>query len=69
MHLLFLWTQKKAFDSVSHKYLHKVLLAYGFSESFIKTVQLLYNNIKANVLVNSTNLQSLKFLEVLSSLM
>jgi exonuclease III len=43
---------KKAFDSVSHKYLHKVLLAYGFSNEFIETVKLLYNDIKANILVN-----------------
>jgi exonuclease III len=43
---------KKAFDSVSHKYLHKVLLAYGFSNEFIDTVKLLYNDIKANILVN-----------------
>jgi len=43
---------KKAFDSVSHKYLHRVLQAYGFSDSFIQTVKMLYNDIKANVLVN-----------------
>jgi len=43
---------KKAFDSVSHKYLHKVLAAYGFSEDFIETVKLLYRDIKANILVN-----------------
>ncbi len=43
---------KKAFDSVSHKYLHKILSAYGFSEDFIDTVKLLYKDIKANILVN-----------------
>jgi len=43
---------KKAFDSVSHKYLHKVLKAYGFSDNFIETVQLLYKDIKANILIN-----------------
>ena len=43
---------KKAFDSVSHKYMHKVLASYGFSEEFIDTVKLLYNNIQAQILVN-----------------
>jgi len=43
---------KKAFDSVSHKYLHKVLSAYGFSDEFISTVKLLYNDIKAHIMVN-----------------
>ncbi len=43
---------KKAFDSVSHKYLHEVLKRYGFSNEFIDTVKLLYNDIKANILVN-----------------
>ncbi len=43
---------KKAFDSVSHKYMHKVLASYGFSDEFIATVNLLYNDIKANILVN-----------------
>jgi len=43
---------KKAFDSVSHKYMHEVLRRYGFSDSFISTVKLLYNDIKANILVN-----------------
>lgn len=43
---------KKAFDSISHKYMHKVLSSYGFSEQFINTVKLLYKNIKAQILVN-----------------
>ena len=43
---------KKAFDSVSHKYLHEVLKKYGFSDNFISTVKMLYNDIKANILVN-----------------
>ena len=43
---------KKAFDSVSHKYLHEVLKKYGFSDDFISTIKLLYNDIKANILVN-----------------
>ncbi len=43
---------KKAFDSVSHKYMHKVLSAYGFSNQFIDTVKLLYKDIQAQILVN-----------------
>jgi hypothetical protein len=33
---------KKAFDSVSHKYMYKVLTSCGFSDNFIDTVKLLY---------------------------
>ena len=43
---------KKAFDSVSHKYLREVLKRYGFSDGFIETVKLLYKDIKANIMVN-----------------
>ena len=43
---------KKAFDSVSHKYLHEVLRRYGFSDDFIDTVKLLYRDIKANIMIN-----------------
>jgi exonuclease III len=43
---------KKAFDSVSHKYLHETLRRYGFSNIFIETVQLLYKDIKASIMVN-----------------
>jgi hypothetical protein len=43
---------KKAFDSVSHKYMWEVLRSYGFSENFIETVKLLYKDLKANILVN-----------------
>ena len=43
---------KKAFDSVSHKYLHEVLKRYGFSDNFISTVKLLYRDIKAYILIN-----------------
>jgi exonuclease III len=43
---------KKAFDSVNHKYLHAVLSRYGFSDEFISTVKLLYNDIKASIMIN-----------------
>lgn len=53
---------KKAFDSVSHKYMHKVLAAYGFSDTFIETVKLLYRDIKANILVNGYKSTMIKIL-------
>jgi hypothetical protein len=53
---------KKAFDSVSHKYLHRVLEAYGFSEEFISTIKLLYKDIKANILVNGYKSAMIKIL-------
>lgn len=40
---------KKAFDSISHKYMHKVLEAYGVSDEFIATVKMLYNDIKDDI--------------------
>jgi len=43
---------KKAFDSVDHKYMYKTLKHYGFSDNFIEVIQLLYNDIKADILVN-----------------
>jgi len=43
---------KKAFDSVSHKYLKEVLKAYGFSDNFIDLVKLLYRDLKANIMIN-----------------
>ena len=53
---------KKAFDSVSHKYMHKVLAAYGFSENFIDTVKLLYKDIQAQILVNGYKSTIIKIL-------
>ena len=43
---------KKAFDSVSHEYIGKVLEAYGFGENFKRYFKLLYNEITVRVLVN-----------------
>ena len=44
--------QSKAFDRVSHKFLFKILEAYGFGPSFIQWVSLLYTDIFSRVLVN-----------------
>ena len=43
---------QKAFDSVSHDYLIKVLETYGFPPEFIAVVKVLYANLQATVQVN-----------------
>ena len=53
---------KKAFDSVNHKYLTKTLTEYGFSESFIETVKMLYRDIRASILVNGYKSTFIKIL-------
>lgn len=42
----------KAFDSVDHNYMFETLRRYGFSDEFISVVRLLYEDIKAEILVN-----------------
>jgi exonuclease III len=44
--------QEKAFDRVSHDYLIQILQAYGFGESFIRWITLLYTNVESSVIVN-----------------
>jgi len=44
--------QEKAFDRVSHDYLIQILQTYGFGESFIRWVTLLYTNVESSVIVN-----------------
>ena len=49
---------QKAYDSVLHDYIIKVLKAYNFPDSFIYNVHVLHSNLKALVQVNghmSTN--------------
>ena len=53
---------KKAFDSVNHKYMFKTLKAYGFSDEFVKLVQMLYNDLKADILVNGFRTAVIKIL-------
>ena len=43
---------QKAYDSVSHDYISKVLKAYNFPDSFINSVDVLNSNLKALVQVN-----------------
>ena len=49
--LLFL-DQEKAFDRVSHKFLFKVLTAFGFGASFIDWIRVLYSNASTKIDVN-----------------
>jgi hypothetical protein len=43
---------KKAFDSVDHKYIDKVLEKYGFGNNFRNYFKTLYKDLKARILVN-----------------
>jgi len=43
---------KKAFDSVNHKYIDKVLEKYGFGDEFRKYFRVLYSNLKSRIMVN-----------------
>ncbi len=43
---------KKAFDSVDHRFIDKVLIKFGFCLEFRNIVKLLYNDISSRVLVN-----------------
>ena len=43
---------QKAYDSLDHEYINNTLRTYGFPEQFIAAVDLLHNNIQAQVQVN-----------------
>ena len=43
---------KKAFDSVDHEYLLRCLGAYGFPETYINIIKLIYKDLNASVMVN-----------------
>jgi len=43
---------KKAFDSVDHKFIFKVLEKYGVNQSFINVVKLLYKDLSSRVQIN-----------------
>ena len=43
---------KKAFDSVSHKYIELTLRKYGFGEEFINCFKTLYKDLTAKILIN-----------------
>jgi len=44
--------QEKAFDRIEHCFLWKVLNAFGFSESFINYIKVLYNGVESILKVN-----------------
>ena len=43
---------KKAYDSVSHKFIEKTLTNFGFDDGFVKIFRRLYRDISTKVLVN-----------------
>ena len=49
---------KKAFDTISHDYIWKVLQAYGFGPQFQQLLKLLYKDITAEVIVHGHFTQS-----------
>ena len=43
---------QKAYDSVDHTYINKTLKAYGFPDSFVNVVDILHNDLQAQVQIN-----------------
>jgi len=43
---------QKAFDSIDHDYLVKILEIYNFPDEYIRWIKMLYNDLNASVLVN-----------------
>jgi hypothetical protein len=48
---------QKAFDSVDHNYLQKILGMYGFPPEYISWIKTIYKDLRANVLVNGYKTQ------------
>ena len=44
--------QEKAFDHINHRYMFKVLKHFGFSNTFIDWIKLLYTNIQSKLIIN-----------------
>ncbi len=51
---------KKAYDSVSHKFIEKTLTNFGFSEGFVHIFRTLYNDITTKVLINGFRTDSIQ---------
>ena len=51
---LFLLDQEKAFDSISHEYVFYSLKQFGFGETFISHVSLLYSDVFSITKVNNS---------------
>jgi hypothetical protein len=43
---------RKAYDSVSHKFIEETLRCYGFDEKFVTVFKVLYKDISTKVIVN-----------------
>ena len=52
---------KKAFDSVSHAYIEKTLRAFGLT-SFVETFQLLYRDLRSDIIINGEVVTGYKIL-------
>jgi len=53
---------RKAFDSVDHDFMYKVLAKFNFSNKFIDLVKILYNDLTADVMVNGVRYGMFKLL-------
>ena len=51
--ILFSTDQEKAFDRVDHTYISTILKTFGFKDTFIRWIDILYNNIFSSVIVNN----------------
>jgi hypothetical protein len=51
---------RKAYDSVSHKFIGETLLHYGFDRKFVDIFKVLYNDISTKVIVNGFLSKSIK---------
>ena len=53
---------KKAFDSVDHGYIERMLKKYGFGPNFIKYIKTLYAKLTAKLLINGNRSKIIKIL-------
>ena len=53
---------KKAFDSVSHDYIERTLIAFGLG-SFVDTFKLLYKNLRSDIIINGEIVKGYRILK------
>jgi hypothetical protein len=51
---------QKAFDSVDHTYLQDILRKYGFPPEYLAWVKIIYNDLRASVLINGYQSETFK---------